>query len=78
MFKLESKTEVSVTKAQNYTYTGRGRHHTGKHSPGGGDTAHTFLMGVTNGVGKKIYCEGGHHTYFVEWGNNGGSDSAQQ
>ena len=54
---LESKREPSVAKEQNYM--------------GGGDTAHAFLMSVTNGVGtpynieRKHIVGGGHHTYFV-------------
>ena len=55
---LESKTEPSVAKAQNYR---------------GGDTAHTFLMSGTNGVGtphnfeRKHILGGGDtaHTLFM-------------
>ena len=47
---------------------------------GGGDTAHTFLMGGTIGVGKPHNIEkmgGGHRTYFFDGGNNWGGDTAQ-
>ena len=45
---LESKTEPSVAKEQNYMWGG---HHTEKFVLEGGDTAHIFLMSGTNGVG---------------------------
>ena len=44
---LESKTEPSAAKAQNYM----GGYHTEKFVLERGDTAHTFLMSGTNGVG---------------------------
>ena len=52
MFTLESKTELSVAKTENYIW-GRGTSHR-KSYTGRGDTAHTFLMGGTNGVGENI------------------------
>ena len=47
---------------------------------GGGDTAHTLLTRVTHGVGTPHNIErweGGHRTYFVDWRNNWGGDTAQ-
>ena len=48
---LESKTEPSVAKKQNYM----------------GRTPHR----------KNVYWSEGHNTYFVEWWNNWGGDTAQ-
>ena len=62
-----------MAKAQNYIGGGGTPHR--KHKPRRGDTAHTFLMGETIGVGKK-YTGGGHRTYFVDGGNNWGGDNA--
>ena len=37
-----------------------------------------FFMGGMIGVEKKkLFWEGGHRTYFVDWGNNWGEDTAQ-
>ena len=45
---LESKTERSVSKAQDYMWGDTAKN---KHILGGGDTAHTLLMRGTIGVG---------------------------
>ena len=47
---------------------------------GGGNTAHTFLMGGTIGWGGNIYWEGRtphHRTYFFDGRNNCGGDTGQ-
>ena len=54
---LESKTEPSVAKEQNYM---GGGHRTEKFVLEGGDTAHTFLMSGTNGVGTPHNIERKH------------------
>ena len=55
---LKSKREPSVAKAQNYIWGWGGILHR-KTSTGRGETAHTFLMEATIGVGRKHKLGGG-------------------